>query len=100
MRSILLAGVAAAWVSVVTAQSQVLDSPIRMGNQLIRVGDSKARVLAAAKMAPTMKETIENALGGAVGERWTYIEEGYSGRIVTIEFYGGVVDRLWSERLK
>lgn len=86
---------------VVAAQGLVTDSPIRFPNgDLVKVGDSEGQVLATAGRAPDREVTLESNYGGAVGQRWIYIESGYSGRIVTIEFYGGRVGKLWSERLK
>lgn len=83
------------------AQGLVTDSPIRFpSGSLVKVGDSEGQVLATAGRAPDREVTLESSFGGAVGQRWIYIEPGYSGRIVTIEFYGGRVGKLWSERLK
>lgn len=91
-----------ALMTVAATAGEPLDTSksIRMGDLLVRVGDSEAKVLAAAKRAPDREVTLENRYGGAVGQRWIYIEPGYSGRVVTIEFYDGKVDRLWSERLQ
>lgn len=84
----------------VGAQGLVSNAPVRFaGGKMVRVGDSEAQVLATAG-APTRETTIETGAGGAVGQRWIYIEPGYSGRTVTIEIYGGQVARLWQERIK
>lgn len=82
------------------AQGLVTDAPIRFDGKLVRVGDSEGQVLATVGRAPDREVTLESRAGGAVGQRWIYIEPGYSGRIVTIEIYGGQVARLWSERIK
>lgn len=79
----------------------ISDAPIRVGSgQLIKVGDSEGQVLAKFGRAPDRETVLETGAGGAVGQRWVYVEPGYSGRIVTIELYQGHVARLWSERIK
>lgn len=87
-----------------SAQAQpglVTDAPIRVASgSLVKVGDSEGQVLVKFGRAPDRETVLEDRRGGAVGQRWVYIEPGYSGRIVTIELHGGQVARLWSERIE
>ncbi len=82
------------------AQGATTTSPVRMGDKLVRVGDSEAQVLATAKRSPDRETTLESKYGGAVGQRWVYIEQGHNPRAVTIEIVDGRVSKLWSERLR
>ncbi|MES0874011.1 hypothetical protein [Sinimarinibacterium thermocellulolyticum] len=100
----LITAVLLALAASTTAHAQpgpMTSRPIRMPDgTLLQLGATEAQVLAKFKRAPDREVTLENQFGGAVGQRWIYIEPGYSGRVVTVEFAGGRVTALREERLK
>lgn len=101
MRNVLVGVIISMASLAVTAQGLVTTAPIRFASgKLVMVGDSEGKVIATVGRAPDREVTLETGAGGAVGQRWIFIEPGYSGRVVTIELYGGKVARLWSERLQ
>lgn len=80
---------------------EMTSRPIRMSDgTLLQLGATEAQVLAKFKRAPDREVTLENKFGAAVGQRWVYVEPGYSGRVVTLELAGGRVTALREERLK
>lgn len=75
----------------------VADAGWRVGNKLIREGDTMAKVLRVAGQ-PDMKNRIESREGGTVGNRWYYVIEGYNAKTVIITFQGGRVVDIRRER--
>lgn len=70
-------------------------STLRVGSQVLSVGDSASRVLQLLG-EPSFKEPIESKHGGYIGQRWQYQRE--DGRITTVEVMGGRVSAVDERR--
>ena len=67
------------------------DSNVRFDRGVVSVGDSAASVVKKAGRQPDRIVELQNAFGGAVGERWEYY---LPDKQVNIEMSGGKVSDI------
>lgn len=68
--------------------SALADFSVRFDRGVVTVGDSAGAVIQKAGRQPDRIVQLQNAYGGAVGERWEYY---LSGKQVNLTFSGGKV---------
>lgn len=81
-------GLLAIALGLLTATAAAGDT-VRMGNQVLKRGDSKMELLHVAG-EPDWQEDLETPFGGRSGERWYYkLEHNYPPKVVTFTLQGG-----------
>jgi hypothetical protein len=68
--------------------SALADFSVRFDRGVVTVGDSAGAVIKKAGRQPDRIVQLQNAFGGAVGERWEYY---LGGKQVNLTFSGGKV---------
>lgn len=72
---------------------------VRIGNQVLKTGDSKMELLRVAG-EPDEREELETVFGGRSGERWYYtLEANYPDKIVTFTIQGGRIVKIEEDLL-
>jgi len=87
----------AALLTMALVSTAVADEGWRVGNKLVLVGDSMAKVLQVAGQ-PDIRNRIESEQGGTVGNRWYYVQNGYDAKTIIITFQGGRVVSIETEK--
>ncbi len=88
----------------VTALALIVTAPaagdtVRMGNQVLKRGDSKMELLDVAG-EPDSRQGLETRYGGHSGERWYYrLEHNYPPKIVTFTIRDGRIVEIEEDLL-
>ena len=70
---------------------------LRVGNELIREGDTKLEVLEVMG-PPVLRERVETAEGGTIGWRYYYrVQSGATEKDVILHFRGGRIRKIEEE---
>lgn len=86
-------------ILVFLAVTPAVGDTVRMGNQVLKQGDSKMELLEVAG-EPDSREELETLFGGRSGERWYYkLEYNYPPKIVTFTIRGGRIVKIEEDLL-